>query len=319
MSIRLIFVFFCNSILSSGNAQTDDSIKVKLRLLAENIRGSGYLPYSIVQELRLESKPRVLLPLIEEYRLYPNPDVQKKIYEVYFDYAVQSNFTPFRREMVNKLLCACTDSIHASYACGYVESLLSNNSNLSQKIKKKDYDALAKRKLLAILNSRRFGFLYSQVIGFLEYKEAIPRLNQLLELSKKEGYQQRVVTFALARMGQKQAIRQVTDSLSRITNIQDIIKEINVLKYIKRQEILPFISMILFSSKTILSAESEMSEQEDQYEPISNYALDILSSVVEDFPVQYSDARYYVAENLKLARNWFKLNKSKIKFKTDEY
>lgn len=319
MRLKLIFVVFFNSILSFGIAQTADSIGLKLRTLIENIKRNEYVQHDIIQELQLKNKPRVLLPLIEEYRLYPNPEVQKKIYEVYFNFAIQSDHHLFRKEMVNKLLCACTDSIRTSYACEYMESLLSDNYSSSQKIKKADYDVLAKRKLLTILNSYRFGVLYSQLIGFLGYNEAIPRLNQLIQLSKEYTYQQFEVILALARMGQKKAIKQIADSLSSISTLEDLNKNMDALKYVKQKEILPIISKILYSSTMVLLVESETPGEKDQYEPISNYAVDILSSVVEGFPIQYSDSRNYTAKDLKIARNWFKLNKTKIKFKTDEY
>jgi hypothetical protein len=288
-------------------SQDIDSANSRLEQLVKKMNDEGYKPFNILQELNLTTYPPALLEKIAVYLRLPNPGIQERLYEVYFDYAIHSPDRQFRQQMVNKLLGACNDSINTSYACGYVSDLL-------KRLNKEDFDDSAKKTITGFLQIPRYSTNYITLAGFLALQDGIPYLEKI---ANEAGAQDEsfLATLALARMNKAPYAKKIADSLRRIGSFSDlIIYHYEDLVYLKNREVLPLLEKILNSNERDVSLNPYVEGQKFAFR-----ALNILALTVRDFPVPYEDGGITGEEKLKKARAWLKLNKNKVRFNTSKY
>lgn len=288
-------------------AQDSDSVDIRLQQLIKKMTGERYRPFSILQELGINGYPPTLLEKVKAYQQFPNPDVQEKIYEVYYEYAVHSTDQPFRQQMVNKLLESCTDSVKTSYACLYISDLL-------KLLNKDDFDTTARKKISGILSNARYGAGYTRLAGFLALKEAIPYIERIAK-NAEDPTESFDAKLSLARMQQAPYAKRVTDSLARVHGPLDLFRDhYEDLLYLKIPEVLPLLERVLNSN-----------EREPPLEPgeegmkIALRAMNILALNLQNFPVAYQSGGITSEEDLKKGRAWLKLNKNKARFNTSKY
>ncbi len=309
--MKKVFALVFTCLFFMCKAQDDKSVQLTLDSIIQKIIQEGYKPYSIVKELHLENKPEILLPLLEEYKTIPNAIIQENVYKCYYEYGMNSTYIQVKKQMIEALLDACSDSVQLSYACNYSLHHLMNFNNY-----------LFSDEITSIINERAMrtdnnSIGYSFLSGKLYQTKMIPIFEQKI-LQTQEPEILYALHAILARLGEVKSVNIVAKSLKRKTIQERVINERNTFLYVKQKEV----TDILFADLSSIEKEDPYYESWMNTPPkdgfaYSKRALDIITEIVECFPIQSKYILDYTDEDVSIARQWYRDHEKSYKYKPD--
>lgn len=283
-----------------ANAQ-NDTIALKLKSVVDKIQ-AGSKTYPILYEMNLREQPSVLLPYLKKYEQLKNADVQFEIYNIYNEIALKTSDLKVKKELVNHMLRSCTDSLGLNYACNETMILLTKFDIMA-------FDDKAKKTVLENLKFKYTSDSFILLVGFLDLKAAIPRLEELL--SGKNNYDKWYIHLALARLGNLKNIAYCINEIKSKSNYPYTASLDDAL-YIKHPSTIQIFEKYLNSNDNFPPEERKKKGQ-----PISSIGIVYLGTLLDNFPVKCSfpyDCDY--DDNAeKNCREWMKKNKGKYKIR----
>ncbi|GHT76799.1 hypothetical protein FACS189463_2560 [Bacteroidia bacterium] len=302
---KILIIFFTFAYIIVCNAQNANStFTSRFEQLVQSMIMDNYRPFSLIREMNAENLSDSLIPLLKQYEVIPNSTVQDCIYESYFEYGMQSKNVIFKKEMIFCLLnaCACVDSIELSYSCSKsINFLVMFENNLFDK------------EVTNIINERarrngRYSLDYAYLSSKLYQKQMIPVFEEQLQ-NMKYNENKYKFNFILARLGHKQSINIVRDSLQNIY-IEDRLLNEKIFLYVRQKAIVELLFNDLYSNQRETPYYEEWMEK-----PVdglcANRALHLLTMLIKKFPIQQKEDISYSKDDLDIARRWVKQHKNK--------
>ncbi|MEN8122996.1 MAG: hypothetical protein ABFS35_21835 [Bacteroidota bacterium] len=242
--------------------------------------------------------------MIREFEPYTNDSLENIRSFAYNAIAIsgyKSTNSITRRNAVYILVTGCTDNEAA---------LRKNIAGQLDNFQKKDFTSAAKQKLAKLLNMEETYYRHTvKLIGFLNMKDQIPVLNQMID-SGKVSNRTLIWDFhlTLARLGVQNEIDYCVSLVkSKIINDNVIYNLFPDLVYIRSKEAVDYMVEVLLSdSKNCYSPNPD-----NPVKILCGYrVMEYLAPIIKDFPLEVDrdgelDIDDYEA-GLVICRNWFK-------------
>ncbi|MBV4357197.1 hypothetical protein [Pinibacter aurantiacus] len=297
--MRYYLILLSGILLSTNNSyaqKSGDSLDSNLSIIIDRMVKTGEKPYSIIQTLKVEDRPDLLVPLLSKYDTINNSIVQQKVFECYHDYGIKSPDIKFRQKMVLKLLSGCSDTVDKSYACG-------TNLNYLKKFATADFNEKSKSIIRGkIIASKKYIGDFSLIAGMLSLNDMMSIVEELSMKNDKDVQ----FKLALARMGNDKALNELYYFFKSLSINERLMNYEEDLMYVKQPKILQLIIEDLYSEE-YYSVLEEGAKNPIIYK-YNQYALFILSKVIEGFPLKANYAKSYTNKEVEIARMWIKQN-----------
>lgn len=347
-----------------ANSQSTDSIqifvnKTMLQIPSEEIaaRKVSSFPPFIVKDLTF-AKALNWIDILKAYENSENYFVRDKVYSSYLKIASNTSDSNTRQLLVNRVLTAFRDTLPVSniipkYAI--FEKICKEFTTMQVS----DFDTSARNKIISIVQKRQYlGKNIFLIIGWLNLKQATPLLKAIFKSSEnnvrvdgldneKRNYE---IQMALARMGEEESVKYICSYFEKLRDkyddyftLNDLINDKN-LSYIKRPEILTFLTSFLDRKESVLGGSS--GEQIDMPRYIACNALGLLEIYYPDLEkwlivnnyfdksiyqasLDYNKKNNFNSPPLKVrsceittynaAQNWILQNKNNYKFNVSSF